>query len=145
MSERTPGTAAPHDPDALPCALAHHLLLCCCGREGVAAAWTRLAALTGDGRPANAPAPPADPPSLDAQRERPDLDPALRAALDAWHRGNERLGDALADLAGRGGVSRPLADVAATIALFDFNRHGLPGARSGPLSAGVLAGLRARR
>ncbi len=145
VSERTPGTAAPHDPDALPCALAHHLLLCCCGREGVAAAWARLAALTADGRCASAPTPPLAPPSLDAQRARPDLDPAHRAALDAWRRGNEKLGEALADLAARGGVSRPLADVAAAIALFDFNRHGLPGTRSGPLSAGVLSGLRAPR
>ncbi len=73
--------------------------------------------------------------ALEVLAAAPHLAPAERLLLDGWARGNARAGRELAAAA----LRRPLVDVAAALALFSLNRHGVPGARSGPMAAAASA------
>lgn len=123
--------AGAHETEALLAALLDDLFARCA--PAAAAGWQRLAALTGAAGPATG----------DPLRPAALADAALGAgrAGDDYADCNARLAAGLGALAGRGELALPPIEVAASLALFCLNRHGLPGERSAPLVARVRAAL----
>jgi len=122
----------------LPAAL-HHMFLHCCGPEGVADAWSSLARLIGDPSPIESPVSPLPPLDLDLLAGDHELHPDERLALALYADANQTLRDRLHALSEKTMPVSQIHRIVATIGLFNLNRHGFPGERSGPLIRGILA------
>ena len=122
--------------DLLP-AVFHHLFQCCCGTEQSLEGWRALAALIRQGGAAIEPLPPRQPVPLASI----DAEPSEREVLQTYAEANRLFSQSLLRLPSECSLSAPVAEIAATLALFNLNRHGLSGERSGPLTAQVLAAL----
>ena len=122
--------------DLLP-AVFHHLFQCCCGDELALEGWRALALLIGQGGVEIDPLPPRQPAPLVTL----DAAPPEREVLQAYAEANRLFSQGLLRLACEGSLHPPVAQIAATLALFNLNRHGLSGERSAPLTAQVLAAL----
>ncbi len=130
------------DTDLLMPSVIHHLFRCCCGSGGAMEAWQALAALIVEGTGPIAPRSPSPPIGLEVLMARDGLEPSERLVLQTYAQANERFGRELAGLrSGASIVRQPVARIAASVALFHLNRHGVRGERSGPMAAGVLAAL----
>ena len=122
-------------------ALLHQMFSCCCGAEGALGAWIHLARLIGDPPTSG----PSDPGSTSHPHVFPTgsgrLHPAEQRVLQAYRDANQLLGDRLRRLSSGAPLGQPLPLIAATVGLFNLNRHGFPGERSGPMVRGVLTSL----
>lgn len=119
----------------------HHLFQCCCGAERAIEAWRVLARLTMQPAIAVTPPPPQLPAALEALAGHEVLAPREALALRAYARSNHLFSQGLLGGGSDTVLARPVAEIAATVALFNLNRHGFPGGRSGPMTARVLAAL----
>jgi len=119
----------------------HHLFQCCCGAERAIEGWRGLARLIRQGGITVTPHPPRLPVTLDALVSGGELAASESLALRTYARSNELFSRELLALESNSTVEQPVADIAATVALFVLNRHGLPGERSGSMAARVLAAL----
>jgi|GEM_PF-2789943 len=128
-------------PQVLLPARVHHLFLCCCGAERVIEGWRGLATLIRQGGITVAPYPPRLPDTLNALAQGEELAAPESLALRTYARSNEWFSRELLALESKATVEQPVADIAATVALFSLNRHGFPGERSARMTAGVLAAL----
>ena len=128
-------------PQVLLPARLHHLFLCCCGAEHAIEGWRGLARLIRQGGIIAAPYPPRLPGTLNALALGEELAASESLALRTYARSNESFSRELLALESKTTVEQPVADIAATVALFSLNRHGFPGERSAPLVGGVLAAL----
>ncbi len=118
-------------------AVFHHLFQCCCGTGLALDGWRALAMLIRRDGVAIDPLPPRQPAPLVSL----DAAPAERGVLQPYTEANQLFSQGLLRLASEGSLHPPVAQVAATLALFNLNRHGLSGERSAPLTAQVLAAL----
>jgi thiopeptide-type bacteriocin biosynthesis protein len=128
-------------PQVLLPARLHHLFLCCCGAERVIEGWRGLARLIRQGGITAAPYSPRLPGTLNALALKEELAASESLALRTYARSNELFSRELLALESKTAVEQPVADIAATVALFSLNRHGFPGEWSAPLVGGVLAAL----
>ena len=129
------------DPDLLLPANLHHLFQCCCGTDRVIEAWRGLARLIMQGAIDITPQQPRLPATLDALASQRDLVSSEGLALRTYAQSNEMFSQGLLGLGSKTVVEQPIEQIVATVALFNLNRHGVPGALSGPMTARVLAAL----
>ena len=128
-------------PEVLLPARLHHLFLCCCGAERAIEGWRGLARLIRQGGITITPCRPRLPGALNTLALGEELAASESLALRTYARSNELFSRELLALESRTVVEQPVADIAATVALFSLNRHGFPGERSARMTAGVLAAL----
>lgn len=127
--------------DRLLPAVLQHMFLCCCGTDKAPEAWRCLAHQIGDLPPFASSDIHLPPVSLEVLSGDDGLHPGERLALRSYVDSNQSLGKALIALPADTRCEHPIPLIAATIALFNLNRHGFPGERSGPMARSVLASL----
>ncbi|MEO8304971.1 MAG: thiopeptide-type bacteriocin biosynthesis protein [Betaproteobacteria bacterium] len=126
-------------------AIVHDMFQRCCGPERADQAWRELDALVCDTRIIADLGAPSLPSALDALAFAQGRDSEEGAVLRSYVAANELLCKGLAGLEDDLPVDRSPSAIAATVALFNLNRHGFRGERSAAMTARVILAIDAQQ